>query len=489
MEIALITPKQYREEVMTPLGILYLAAVLEKKGHNVTVLDMNEPDMTIGRLSENLKKIKPPLVGVSSMITDIRDVLRIGATVKETLPGSLVVFGGPLPSSMPGIMIKKPFVDVVVLGEGESTMLELVEAAEGGRKLESVNGIVFKRNGEVVATPPREPTKDLDSIPFPARHLINMRTYLRKKRILLGVRKRNMVSINMISSRGCPYNCIYCFQGVFGRTWRGRSAKNVVDEMELLHKDYGVEGIVFSDDTFVLDRKRVFGICHEIKKRKLKVKWFCNARANLVDFEMLKEMKSAGCIQVAFGIESGNKKILELMRKGATKKQVANAVRMAKKAGLYTMGFFMVGMIGESPKEMMDTIEFARKLGLDFASFSITTTHPTTALETLAKEYGKLPKNFRWDNVKDYFHISRNVSNVSNDDLMKMYWMAGQIPKLSPNLPTAYLRIYYEYASLRYYLIHLYRNMRRGDGFSKSVSKSIRSYLASECKHFPGGAQ
>ena len=197
-------------------------------------------------------------------------------------------------------------------------------------------------------------------------------------------------STNLISSRGCPYGCTFCFKGMWGRQWRGRSPENIIGEMESLHNDYGVNGFLFNDDTFVLDRKRIFEFCDLLKQKGLRVVWYCNGRVNLMTKELLEAMYGAGCRGIAYGIESGNQQILDSMKKSITLDGVRQVVKWTGEAGMNITGYFMIGMQGETRATIEDTMAFARELELDYYGFSLTTPLVGTELYDRALETGSI---------------------------------------------------------------------------------------------------
>jgi anaerobic magnesium-protoporphyrin IX monomethyl ester cyclase len=296
----------------------------------------------------------------------------------------MLVAGGPLPTLYPDEYLEA--FDVVCVGEGEETMLELVQASEEDTNLSRVRGICFRAKtgtstqGHVgVMTPPRPPIENLDSIPFPARDLYDNATY---QDYFLKRFSRKETSI--ITTRGCPFDCEFCSRPIFPRSFRTRSAENVVDELCAISR-LGYDWVWFSDDCFTLDTRRVLDVCEGIKNRHLDLKWECLSRVDTFNLNIASAMKSAGCRRVFFGIESGDNGILKTMRKQINVGDVRRAVEVAVNAGLEAAGFFIVGYPGEDDSTILKTIKFATELPLDYVSFSLPYPIPGTGLYNRVK--------------------------------------------------------------------------------------------------------
>jgi len=403
-----------------PLGLLYLASyILKYTNHNVKVLDCQVNELKFEDIKNEIKNISPSVVGMTAMSFTIYDCLQIAKIVKEINPSIKVVLGGPHPHIFPEETIKLPNVDFLIIGEGESTIVNFIENINNKKKLKTVKGLVFKDNDKIIQTPLPELIQDLDSIPFPNRKLTPYKKYYS----LLS--KRSPVT-TMITSRGCPYKCIFCDRPHLGKIFRARSALNVIEEIENC-VNLGIKEMIIYDDTFTIDRQRVIDICNEIIKRKLDIGWDIRARVNTVDYELLKKLKKAGCERIHYGVEAGNQQILNVLRKGITLEQVKRAFKLTKKAGISTLGYFMIGSPTETRQTVMQTINFAKSLDCDFAHFTITTPFPSTDLyrEGLAKRIIK----------RDYWkEFAKNPSldfkppfweeNLNRNELMKLVKLA-----------------------------------------------------------------
>lgn len=396
MKVALINPPMLKAEVAQvlgikapPMGLAYLAAALEEKGYQPKIIDANALELNFAELRKELEKESPDAVCVTAITPMIREALASVKAAKSVCPGTTTIVGGPHATFCPMETLEEcPELDVICLGEGEETITEIIQKVEKGRNFNEVRGIIYRKSGHFYKTEPRCLIKDLDDLPFPARHLLPMHRYT-----VLG---RSYPSINIVSSRGCPFGCSFCSSSRFYvKSYRARTAKNVVDEIEEVVHEYKVNSVEFSDDTFTLYRKRVEKICQELIRRKLDISWACSSRANLVTRDLLNKMKKAGCQIIFYGIESGSPRILKLMKKGETTIQMMKAVKITKKIGMETLGSFILGYPEETRNDLLQTIHFANKIGIDFAEFSIATPYPGTELfEFATKEELLLTKDW-----------------------------------------------------------------------------------------------
>jgi len=379
-----------------PLGLGYIAASLKQKGFNVELVDY-----TFLNNNEAAKKVRdsnPKIIGIYSMFSMKKKSLELAKQFKKN--DILLIAGGPLPTLDPADFLKD--FDIVVIGEGEVTIIELLNSVEKGKELSMIKGIAYKNQGKIIINPPREYIRNLDELNFPSRELFDNQSY---KDYYL---KRFNHSITpIISSRGCPFMCDFCSSPVFGKKYRERSPSNIVDEIEsILELDY--DRVWFADDCFTINRKHLLNICAEINKRGLKINWECLSRADTIDEETATKMRQAGCIRIFFGIESGNDKILALMKKQITKNQAKNAVKTAKSAGLQVGAFFIIGYPGESDQTILDTVNFASKLPLDYLSFTLPYPIPGTALFERVKEKINFPSD-DWEESKNWSFIRHKL--------------------------------------------------------------------------------
>jgi anaerobic magnesium-protoporphyrin IX monomethyl ester cyclase len=423
MKIALILPEWNIENSYPPLGLAYIGAVLERERHVVKIFDLTlGKDRSIENKMEDVIRFAPDIIGISVMTHSYSSAIKTALYLKNTT-GAYIVFGGPHPTIMPEDVLKNAFIDFVIIGEGEDTFLKICQNLQT-KKFSGIGGLCYKENGKLVIQPKDNFIENLDSIPFPARHLLKIDDYK-----LVDDRGHPMVTI--MSSRGCPYGCIYCYKGLFGRTYRQRSPEDIVGEIKSCIK-LGYKSFYFIDDLFTLNAERVDSLTKAIKEEKLDIRWQCLARVNNATLEMFKKMKDAGCYKVHFGIESGNQNILNRVKKGITLAQVRNAVKCCKEADIKTKGYFMIGMPGDTEETIQDTLRFAKELELNDTMFSITTPFPGTEL------WDKIDKSkigplsdacyFIDNSDKDSdFHIFYNLSDVKNEDIIRTMKEAQKI--------------------------------------------------------------
>lgn len=414
MRIVLINPRlsTWSPNVYVPLGLGYVAAALEEADHDVQILDFNVRKVKHAELEEKIRDAE--IVGITGIITEYHEIVQLAHAVRKINKDTRIVLGGALATSLPERMLQASQADAVVIGEGERTVVELVSAMERNEEPGNIRGIAYRKNGNVIVTEPVVHISDIDTIPFPAWHLLEMKSYPTNQFETFGLKlKRKIRSTVLISSRGCPYRCTFCFKGMWGDKWRGRSPENLIEEIELLKNEYGMNGFLFYDDTFNVDKDRVFKFCQLLKDKELDVSWYCNTRANLLTREMLVAMHDAGCIGVAFGIESGNQEVLNAIKKSLTVDQVRQAVKWTKEAGINIVGYFIFGLLGETKATIRETLDFARELDLDFYGFSLPNPLPCTELYDSAVKAGLISDSIARDEWT--FHVNANLTKDCSD--------------------------------------------------------------------------
>ncbi len=390
------------------LGLAYIAATSEKRGDDVRILDMEVENTPLPQV---VAELAPEVIGITANTIQIKAAWRVAQELKQNT-GATIVLGGPHPTFLPAESVERPEIDIVVRSEGEVTWLDLCTRLESGDSLQEVQGITYQQDGKVIDNPDRPVITDVGSLPFPAYHLFKMDRYTNLQPTLDHIEGG---SYSLLTSRGCPYRCTYCSQ-ILPRRWRARSPKSVVAEWRWLVKDLGAEEIGVLDDSFNIDRERVLAICDLIIAEGLDhVPWIMinGIRANLVDEELLGKMREAGCIRTAFGVESGNQRILDtVIDKHLTLDQVRAAFKAAKAVGMETIGFFIIGLPGETEETMEDTIRFACELDPIVANFSMATPFPGTEMYNQVLEKGRLL-------VKDWdeFAFFENKAQFETDDM------------------------------------------------------------------------
>ena len=404
MKILLVNPPQATRYPQPPLGLAMVAAVLEKNGYLVKILDLPVSGFSENSLSTIIRQEKPDVVGVTAMTPTINSAVGIVEKVKECDSNITVVLGGAHATILPEETLKSiPEIDVIVRGEGEQTTLELVKVLEKNPdSLNQVLGITCRERGSVRSNPLGPPVSDLDTLPFPAFHLLPIGKY----RLHPPFGRRTPV-MPIITSRGCPYRCIFCSKAVFGKKYRSNSPVYIVNEVLFLMENFGVKEVKFYDDVFTLDKKRVVALCMQLKERGIDIPWSCETRVNVVDSDLLGVMKDAGCYMIEYGVESGNQRVLNSLKKDITLEQTIKAFELTRKAGIETVAYFMIGSPQETSETIQETVEFAKKLDSDFVQFSIATPYPGTELYSLALEDGQVPE--KWDE-----YVYADLKSVDN---------------------------------------------------------------------------
>jgi len=405
-----------------PLGIAYLAAVLEEAGHDVRIIDGIAEKKSIEQIAGKAQHFD--FVGVTACTSFAKRAYESVKAVKE-ISDAPIIFGGPHATVLPLEVVENQDIDFVVAGEGEYTILELVNALEKGKEVEKVKGLYFKKGKKVQFTGERQFVKNVDDIPMPARHLLQMHLYTGSES-----RSRRLPSHSLISSRGCPFNCSFCGH-IFGRNFRPHSPERVLQEMELLVEKYKVRDLGFWDDNFTVDKKRVIKICEMVKERDWDITSSCEARVDCVDADVLKALKSAGCEFIAYGVESGSQPVLNSMRKGFVKDKVRETFKLTQKIGIGIRAYFLIGLPGETKEDILKTLQFAKELNPTIATFTLYTPLPGTDDYTKSVESGELKKPLYWhDEVLPDFNFLEKPICVPNgmtaEELLKLhkkaYW-------------------------------------------------------------------
>jgi radical SAM superfamily enzyme YgiQ (UPF0313 family) len=369
---------------LPPLGLAYIASVLENAGHKVKIFDICALNLTVDEFRQALSDFSPELAGITVMTPGLFGALEAAKMAKAA--GAITVLGGPQLAIYPQETVAYPEVDYGIIGEGEYAMLGLVDVLGGKTPPQAIQGLIYKDKGSVIINNPAI-VENLDALPLPAYHLLPMERY----NSIIG----DYPTSTMISSRGCPYRCHFCFKQPSDDKIRFRTAKKVVEEMDYLVKQFKVREIMFYDDVLTFSRQHIMDICQEILRRKLKIKWESPARVDNADRELLELMHQAGCVRLRYGVESADEGILKLMNKKINLEQVKETFRLTKKIGIETFAYFMIGYAHETSKTIEKTISFALELNPDWAMFTMATPYPKTPLYELALKEGVL-KNDYW---------------------------------------------------------------------------------------------
>lgn len=416
MKVLLINPPNtynYGDDfaVTFPLGLAYLAAVLEQNGHEAVVIDSlagfdppTEPTdslfrcgMTEAELVAATLSVKPDLVGVTCAYTVQYPTTRSLAQAIKRATDVPIVIGGAHCSALPSETLAEGCFDYVVIGEGELPLLALCAHLERGSSLAGVHGIAYRDPAGNSHENDKVPMKEVNEVPMPARHLFDMSKYIYSPYSHNGSTLR-MPYATMISSRGCPLRCSFCsVHTIWGRNNRTRDAQQTVDEIEHLHREYGIREIHFEDDMLTLDRQRMIDICREIVSRRLDITWTTpnGVFVNTLNEQLLTAMKESGCYQLALAIESGSESVLRnLMKKHVSLKYAREVVKMMRQLKMGVYFFFIIGMPGETEADVMKTVEYAKELMPDEAYFSIATPYPGTPLYDQCRQRGYIPADY-----------------------------------------------------------------------------------------------
>jgi len=406
-----------------PLGLAYIASFLRQAGHDVAILDMRHGGHSREQLMDEVAAFEPGVVGMGLYTVTVPVAEEVSQLIKAWRPSTQIVVGGPHPAGAPEECARNPHFDFAAVGEGEVMMRELVETLESGGDLRGVAGLWFTEvaddpSSELVTNAPRGWIGELDSLPYPARDLLPpLDSYA-----MTMFQYREWPATTIYTSRGCPYSCIFCERReILGNKFRVHSASYVVDEMEMLQREYGIKEIFFYDDTFTLDARRVEQICDEIVRRGLVMSWNISTHVNTVTQELLRKMALAGCWQIAYGIETGDPIVMKDIMKGTTVDTVRERVQWTVDAGIEAKGLFMIGHPTDTPETIARTVEFARSLPIASANFKITTPFVGTPLRDMAAEYGDLAE----DDYRNYMGDPDHAVFVTNG-LTREYLMGVQ---------------------------------------------------------------
>jgi len=377
------------QDYQMPIGVLYLGQALTDNGHKVILFDHNITGMSIDSVINWIKKVKPDVLGFSVLSSSLYTSNAIAKRAKEWDPNLITIYGSYIATfCAPDVLKNCPYVDFCVRGEGENTIVDLLDTLEKKKLVSNVLGITYRSDGKIIENPDRPLIKDLDALNFPDRKLFR-HTYQFSGKVT-----------TIVSSRGCPYRCRFCSCWKFARgKWRLRSIENVVEEMSYLQGE-GFQELLFTDDCFNANRKRILKLCKSIKKEKLELDWHSVGRIDRSDVQFLRTMVSSGCKTLVYGIESANQRILDYYSKNTTTDMAIDAVKNAKKAGVeYIFGGFIIGAPTETREEVLNTINFGLKLqkyGLSLLQFQILYISPGTDLYQEFIEKGLINREKSW---------------------------------------------------------------------------------------------
>lgn len=437
MNIVLIYPLLSRQrsavdenkQYWPPLGLAYIASALERQGHKVRIIDrdalLHKHSLSFSKADEEtlrlIKDFHPDLVGFSATTPNMSDVFQQARTIKDSFPGVKIIVGGPHPTGEPEatLRLSQGSIDALCLGEGELTMLDIA----AGKSFSEVKSLSFIRDGLLVSTQERPLIPDIDELPLPARHLLDMEFYSRPSRFTS--RNLNLRTTSIFTARGCPYRCNFCAGPlVFSGRVRFHSPQRVIAEVEHIIRDYAIEALYFAEDMFLSDKERAYKLLTLFRDRGIhkKIKWFAQVRTNMADEELLKFMKSSGCSGVEYGFESGSQRILERMNKRSTVGENLRAARITRKVGLRYQANIIVGYPGETRQDFYDTISFLKKIQPSNIGFNIFMPLPGTAEYARLKKEGRI--SYDWENVGNPEGSGVNYTAMSDKEFKQAYSQA-----------------------------------------------------------------
>jgi radical SAM superfamily enzyme YgiQ (UPF0313 family) len=399
--VTLVNPpypkKAHQHPSLIPLGLAYLGAVLEKNGYSVNIIDCQAQQLSYADLEREIGKHQPKIVGITSTTLTYKSALRVTKMAKQVHPDCLTILGGCHATFWDDKALEEcPQLDMVVRKEGEYTLLEIANKLKENDRSNYVLGTTCREKGKIIRNADRPYIEDLDSLPFPAHHLLPLRH----------LRTLGKIIFPVTTSRGCVYWCNFCTAvRMFGRKYRMRSPKNVVDEMQFLSEKYGATEVTFYDDAFTVNQARTERICEDIQNRGLKLQWDCETRVDMVTKDLLQKMKKAGCIAVWFGVESGSQNVIDSMGKSIRVNQTRRAFKWANEVGLMTVASVILGFPSETEESALKTVKFVEELNTNDVGYYIATPYPGTPMYDYVKENGwlKITDFDRYDTATPVF--------------------------------------------------------------------------------------
>jgi radical SAM superfamily enzyme YgiQ (UPF0313 family) len=423
MKVLLINPplRTNVPSTLYPIGICYVASFLKAHGHSVKILDVNGYRWSKSEFIEKLKEQDFDAVGVGGLVTAFNHVSWISDNVRRFFPRVPIFAGNTVASTIPQILLKHTCVDIAVIGEGEETAVDLVNALEEGRELASVKGIYYKSEDNIIKTPERPPIADLDSLPYPAWDLVPMKIYIENFKNCYG-----FVGTSLSTVRGCPYNCSFCCKGFIGYKVRSRSAESIIEEIEELERRYRIEGFTFVDDLFTYDCRRTERFCDLMVEKKLnRLKWMCSSRANLFSTDIAKKLKQAGCISVGFGFESHSQKVLDYYNKRCAVADQKRVVDICRSVGIRFEASYIVGAANEDEQSLRETFLFCERNGISYLPNNLLMPQPQTKIYREAIERGLIPDEYDYlkkiADAGDTDVLVLNMTKFSDEKLVNLF--------------------------------------------------------------------
>jgi anaerobic magnesium-protoporphyrin IX monomethyl ester cyclase len=448
-----------------PLGILYLAAIAERKGHKARVIDADVENFTMETLVDEIVSQRYDLVGITATSPIFHKAVALAGQIKAKGVKAPLLIGGEHVNIFKEKAFLDPF-DFAFYGESDHSFHDFLDRYEkGAGDYEKIAGLIFRKNGTTIVNAPRERIADLDELTFPSMHLLKRNVY-----IMTFARLKKREYLPIMATRGCPFKCVFCSEPLTNPQVRYRSAKNIVDEMELWNNKLRISHFFFMDSNITLNRKQIEAVCNEILKRNLKVTWEGWTRANLVDRDVLKLMKKAGLVRISYGIESGDPRVLKIIRKEVALEDMLNAFKITEEIGIESACSVMLGLPGDTRESVMKTINFVKSIPqVRYSNFSIANPYPGTEMYSWALE-GKHGMRFL---IKDFSEYKRYddspvaVNDLTKDDLIRLQKIGLLKIHLTPKRILAAIRMVGFWQLFPLFLVFL-------DAAVKNVFKSRR---------------
>jgi anaerobic magnesium-protoporphyrin IX monomethyl ester cyclase len=461
MKIALINPRvESYSSTIPPLGLLTIAAMLEKEGYTVRLFDIypyNDRDIP------KVVEFQPDVVGITVLTDYLERALHVGGKIRLALPKAFFLIGGVHVTALPEESMRAFGAHAGVLGEGEYTMLQLCGHLRDRMDWRSIQGIVYPADSRGFIVTPRRPYIEvLDEIPFPARHLLNFEDYLIPPGIIRGHWSER--STTVMTGRGCPFQCIWCgSQCTFGHKVRYRSISNVIAELQQLIRDYRIDTVWLVDDTFTLSKKRVLEFCAAVRENNIRLTLGCQAHVTTADEEMFREMKRTGFVQVDFGVESGSDRVLKTLKKHSNETAIRQAFACAKKAGLRTMATFMFGSPEEKEEDVEATMRLARAIYPDFVSSFFITPYPGTELMEMSLKHGWIRQG------------ERSSFGLKKEPMLQAYFAPSQLKKIRSRFQAQFA--FRNFAGLFFSPKYMFRALTLVARYPMGLVLGIRKYF------------
>ncbi|MBI5118174.1 cobalamin B12-binding domain-containing protein [Candidatus Poribacteria bacterium] len=434
---------------MPPMGLLYVAAYLEKHGYEVSILDCELEGLNLANAIGKIKEARPDLVGMTCLTPNFRRCNALTSSIKKEI-GVPVVYGGAHPTLLPEGTLRNSEVDYIVIGEGEVTFLELLNALNhdaSPARLSEIDGLAYRENGDIKVNPDRQVIQDINALPLPARHLIRLERYRPGPQ-----HYKELPFTTMITSRGCPYRCIFCCTNkIWKRRYRQRTVPNVIEEIKFLQKEYGIREIGFWDDLWGLKDKWIIEFCDTVEREHLKFSWSCELRVDTADFSILQRMKRAGCWCIFYGAESLHQELLNNIQKDVKVEDIITTLQNTKKAGIEIRANFILGLPGETPEMARNMIKMVNEMDPDYVKYNIFTPLPGSRSYEMATsgEWGEFTADY--DRLTGYFPTFRPFGYESLDQLHEMRQAAHKSFYFRPRYILRKLRSIDNWSRLRSY--------------------------------------